>query len=64
METESRRESATYIHEENIPRIHAKPKVTRAIKSTIINHDHCNNIYRCPHLKSYDMKKKWQLDAI
>jgi len=26
--TESRRESATYIREENTPRIHAKPKVT------------------------------------
>jgi len=27
-ETESRRESATYIREENTSRIHAKPKVT------------------------------------
>ena len=28
VETESRRESATYIREKNTPRIHAKPKVT------------------------------------
>jgi len=28
METELRRESATYIREKNTPRIHAKPKVT------------------------------------
>jgi len=27
-ETESRRESATYIRKENTPRIHAKPKLT------------------------------------
>ena len=29
VETESRREPATYIHEENTPRIHAKLKVAR-----------------------------------
>ena len=28
VETESRRESATYIREENTQRIHAKPKLT------------------------------------
>jgi len=28
VETESRRESAMYIHKENTPRIYVKPKVT------------------------------------
>ena len=37
VETGSRRESATYIREENTPRIHAKPKVTRASYKNLLN---------------------------
>jgi len=47
MKTESRWESATYIREENTPRMHAKPKKTLA--SYIIamkNQYHCNMTYK------------------
>jgi len=53
MKTESQLESAMYIREENIPRIHAKPKVTdQAIKNllskidiTVILHINIHRLY-------------------
>jgi len=60
MKIESWRESATYIREENTPRIHTKPKLTlTSYKVYYDKSNHYNTTYRCPYMISYEYEIKW-----